>query len=75
MRIAGPVRERFAPFREFLAEPPDRDAIERLRAAEGIGHALGDKALLARLERLTMRTLQRARRGPNPRHPDPEQER
>ena len=66
----GPVRERFAPFRAFLAEPPDLAALERLRAAESIGRPLGGKAFLARLERLSGRTLRPAKRGPKPRHHD-----
>lgn len=65
----GPVSERFAPFRSFLAEPSDLRALERLRAAESIGRPLGDKAFLERLERLSGRTLQPARRGPKPSRP------
>jgi len=67
------VVERFAPFRDFLDEPPDADAVERLRAAESIGRPVGDKAFLARLERMTKRTLQAGKRGPKPR-PDDERQ-
>ena len=63
----GPVLKRFAPFREFLAEPADAHALERLRAAESIGRPVGDSAFIANIERLTRRTLQPRRRGPKPR--------
>jgi putative transposase len=69
----GPVIERFSPFRAFLDEPPDHGAIERLRAAESIGRPLGNKAFLARLERLTKRTLQPGKRAPKPHLPDDKQ--
>jgi putative transposase len=66
----GPVLERFSPFRAFLDEPADPHAVERLRAAASIGRPVGDKAFLARLERLTKRTLRPAKRGPKPRPDD-----
>lgn len=66
----GPVIERFSPFRDFLAEPPDPAAVERLRAAESTGRPVGDKTFLTRLERLAKRTLQPAKRGPKPRADD-----
>ncbi len=69
----APVLERFAPFRAFLEEPPDRDAVERLRAAESIGRPLGSRAFVARLEKLSGRTLRPAKRGPKPRRSDPAQ--
>ena len=62
----GPVCERFAPIRAFLAEPPDPAAVDRLRAAASIGRPLGDKGFLERLEALSGRTLQPAKRGPKP---------
>jgi putative transposase len=71
----GPVLERFAPFREFLAESGDGDAVARLRAAESVGRPLGDRSFLARLERLAKRALAPRKRGPKPRHRDPAQER
>jgi putative transposase len=67
----APVLERFAPFRAFLQESPDCDAVERLRAAESIGRPLGSKAFVARLEKLSGRTLRPAKRGPKPRRSDP----
>ena len=70
LTTAGPVLERFAPFREFLDEPADPAALARLRAAESIGRPLGDKAFLARLERATRRTLRPGKRGPKPRPRD-----
>ena len=71
----APVLKRFAPFRTFLEEAPDRDAVERLRAAESIGRPLGSKAFVARLEQLSGRTLRPAKRGPKPRRGDPAQAR
>ena len=71
----GPVIERFSPFREFLDEPPDPAALERLRAAESVGRPLGDREFLARLERLAKRTLQPRKRGPKPRPHDDRQRR
>jgi putative transposase len=69
----GPVLARFSPFRAFLDEPADPAAVERLRAAESIGRPVGDRAFVARLERLTKRTLQPAKRGPKPRSDDERQ--
>ena len=69
----APVCERFAPIRSFLAEPPDRDAVERLRAAESIGRPLGDKPFLERLEEQSGRRLQPGKRGPKPRRSAPAQ--
>jgi REP-associated tyrosine transposase len=69
----APVLERFAPFRAFLEEPADRDAIERLRAAESIGRPLGTAAFVARLEKRSGRTLRPAKRGPKSRRNDPAQ--
>jgi len=62
----GPVAERFSPFPDFLDEPADRQALERLRAAESVGRPVGGKEFLARLERLTKRTLRPRKRGPKP---------
>ena len=70
LTVRGPVIERFSPFRDFLDEPPDAGALERLRAAESVGRPLGDSKFLARLERLAKRTLQPGKRGPKPRPPD-----
>ncbi len=69
----GPVLERFAPFRAFLDEPADPAALARLRAAGSIGRPVGDKAFLARLERLAKRRLQPGKRGPKPRPVDERQ--
>jgi putative transposase len=38
----------------------------RLRAAESIGRPLGNDRFLARLERLTGRTVKPGKRGPKP---------
>jgi len=67
LTTGGLLSERFAPFREFLDEPPDPGAIARLRAAETIGRPVGSKKFLARLEGLSGRTLRPAKRGPKPR--------
>jgi putative transposase len=69
----GPVLTRFSPFRDFLAAPEDADAVDRLRVAASIGRPVGDKAFLARLERLTKRTLRPQKRGPKPRADDARQ--
>ena len=75
LTMLAPVLERFAPFRAFLEEASDRDAVERLRAAESIGRPVGSKAFVARLEKLSGRTLRPAKRGPKPRRSDPAQAR
>ena len=41
----------------------------RLRAAESVGRPLGDDNFLARLERLTRRSLKPGKRGPKPSEP------
>ena len=61
-----PIRDRFPNFADLLATEPDADSVERLRAAETIGRPLGDDRFLARLERLTGRTLKPGKRGPKP---------
>jgi len=66
----GPVLERFAPFQDFLDQAPDPATLERLGAAESIGRPVGNKSFLARLEKLSGRTLRPAKRGPKPRHRD-----
>jgi putative transposase len=66
----GPMLERFAPFRDFLAAPADPAALERLRTAESIGRPVGSNRFLARLERRSGRTLRPAKRGPKPRQRD-----
>jgi hypothetical protein len=45
------------------------------RYAASIGRPVGNKTFLARLERLSGRALQPAKRGPKPREPDPAQRR
>ncbi len=71
----APVLERFAPFRAFLEQPPDGEAVGRLRAAATIGRPLGSEAFIARLEKRSRRTLRPAKRGPKPRHDEPAQRR
>ena len=61
-----PIRDRFPDFADLLATEPDTDIVGRLRAAETIGRPLGDHRFLARLERLTGRTLKPGKRGPKP---------
>jgi|SRR5581483_1577909 len=61
-----PIRERFARFADLLEAEPDREAFDRLRAAESIGRPLGDDRFLARAERLTSRSLKPGKRGPKP---------
>ena len=63
----APIRERFVRFADLLELEPDAEAIARLRAAESIGRPLGNDRFLARVERLTSRSLRPAKRGPKPR--------
>jgi putative transposase len=61
-----PIRDRFPDFADLLVTETDPDSFARLRAAETIGRPLGDDRFLARLERLTRRTLKPGKRGPKP---------
>jgi len=65
-----PIRDRFPRFADLLASEPEADLFARLRAAECIGRPLGDDRFLARLERLTRRTLKPGKRGPKPSKPE-----
>jgi putative transposase len=62
----APIRDRFPDFADLLAGEPGTDMFARLRAAESIGRPLGNDRFLARLERLTGRTLKPGKRGPKP---------
>jgi putative transposase len=66
-----PVLERYAPIREFLAAPPDSDALARLRAAETIGRPLGSASFLQRLEKRFGRKLRPGKPGPKKREDAP----
>jgi putative transposase len=61
-----PIRDRFQSFGGLLATETDPEMFERLRAAESIGRPLGNDRFLARLERLSGRTLKPGKRGPKP---------
>jgi putative transposase len=61
----APIRERFPRFADLLDDEPE-DLFDRLRAAESIGRPLGDDRFLARIERLSARTLRAGKRGPKP---------
>ena len=61
-----PIRDRFPDFGDLLAAATDTEMEGRLRAAETIGRPLGDDRFVARLERLTGRTLKPGKRGPKP---------
>lgn len=61
-----PIRERFPRFADLLDDEPESDLFDRLRAAESVGRPLGDNRFLARIERLTARTLRPGKRGPKP---------
>ncbi len=62
----APIRERFPRFADLLDDAPEADLFDRLRAAESIGRPLGNDRFLARIERLTARTLRPGKRGPKP---------
>lgn len=62
----APIRDRFPRFGALLDEVPDDDLFDRLRRAESIGRPLGGDRFMARLEKLTGRTLKPAKRGPKP---------
>jgi putative transposase len=63
-----PISDRFPRFADLIANEPDAetDLFDRLRAAESVGRPLGDDGFLARLERLTRRSLKPGKRGPKP---------
>jgi putative transposase len=70
MTALAPIRDRFPRFADLLASEPDAELFARLRAAESIGRPLGNDGFLARLERLTRRTLKPGKRGPKPSEPE-----
>jgi putative transposase len=65
-----PVSDRFPRFADLLDSEPEADLFERLRAAESVGRPLGNDGFLARLERLTRRSLKPGKRGPKPSEPE-----
>jgi len=62
----APIRKRFPRFADLLDDEPEADEFDRLRGAESVGRPLGDERFLARIERLTARTLRARKRGPKP---------
>jgi putative transposase len=62
----APIEDRFPHFSDLLADEPETDSFDRLRAAESIGRPLGNDKFLARIERLTGRRLKPGKRGPKP---------
>ncbi len=62
----APIEDRFPHFADLLADEPEADLFDPLRAAESIGRPLGNDKFLARIERLTGRRLKPAKRGPKP---------
>jgi putative transposase len=62
----APIHQRFPRFADLLALEPDVSMFARLRAAESIGRPLGDDRFLARIERLTSRSLKPRKPGPKP---------
>jgi len=67
----APIRDRFPRFGDLLDTAPAEDLFEPLRAAESIGRPLGNDRFLARIERLTGRSLKSAKRGPKPSDAEP----
>jgi putative transposase len=66
----APIKDRFPRFADLLTIEPEAELFAHLRAAESIGRPLGNDGFLARLERLTRRTLKPGRRGPKPSEPE-----
>jgi putative transposase len=64
--VLAPIRDRFPDFADWLASDPEADLFDRLRAAESIGRPLGGDRFLARIERLTERSLKPGKREPKP---------
>jgi putative transposase len=62
----GPVAGRYGDFAAFLGGEVDFSAFETLRKAEATGRPIGDAPFMDRLERMTGRVLQPAKRGPKP---------
>ena len=62
----APIRNRFPRFADLLVSEPEENLFASLRAAESIGRPLGSDRFLARIERLTGRSLKPGRRGPKP---------
>jgi putative transposase len=60
----APIKERFPRFADLLEDATETDAFDRLRGAESIGRPLGNDRFLARIERLTARSLRPRKRGP-----------
>ena len=60
----APIRERIADFAAFLAGAQDALTFARLRAAESVGRPLGDDRFMARIERMTKRSLRPGKRVP-----------
>lgn len=62
-----PIRRRFEAFADLLDLGPDKDAFDRLRAAESIGRPLGSDAFLDSIEAAAGRSVRPRKRGPKPR--------
>ena len=62
----APIHQRFPRFADLLALEPDVSMFAHLRAAESIGRPLGDDRFLARIERLTSRSLKPRKSGSKP---------
>ena len=68
MTALAPVRAIFPDLAALLTTAPDDEdqLFDKLRAAESIGRPLGSDRFLARIEKLTGRTLKPGKRGPQP---------
>jgi putative transposase len=62
----APIRDRFPDFAGLIANEPEADLFDVLRAAESIGRPLGDDRFVERIERRTGRVLKPGKRGPKP---------
>jgi putative transposase len=62
----APIQDRFPGFADLLADEPEADLFDRLRAAESIGGPLGYDRFLSRIARRTGRVLKPGKRGSRP---------
>ena len=62
-----PMLERVSDWMEYLAAPPDDDAVKNLQENAKCGRPVGDDGFINRLEQITGRSLKRKKPGPKTR--------